>query len=168
MRALELGADDCLRRSASYLELRARLRAVLRRTRRTLATAPRRVGALALDPRRQEVYFAGRRVDLARYEYLLLTHLAADPERVFNHARAAARDLGATTERTTRTLDAHASRLRKKLRDAGAVDYVFNSRGVGYRLVERVPVTTVQAQPGALSANGSGSLIELARARRAA
>jgi DNA-binding response OmpR family regulator len=41
---------------------------------------PRRVGALALDPHRQEVRFSVRPLQLARYEYLLLTHLAADPE----------------------------------------------------------------------------------------
>jgi DNA-binding winged helix-turn-helix (wHTH) protein len=71
-------------------------------------------------------------------------------------------------ERTTRTLDAHACRLRKKLAEAGARGYVVNRRGVGYRLVDRVPPIDDQGQPGAVTPNGSGSLIELDRARRAA
>jgi DNA-binding response OmpR family regulator len=119
LRALEAGADDCVRRAVSYLELRARLRAVLRRTKHTLTATPRRVGQLALDPMRQEVRFAGRPLQLARYEYLLLTYLPAEPERVFTK-RQLLRDIwGYRTEARTRTLDAHACRLRKKEAQAG-------------------------------------------------
>jgi DNA-binding response OmpR family regulator len=126
------------------------------------------VGALALDPHRQEVHFAGTGVDLARYEYLLLTYLASHPERVFTK-RELLRDMwGYRTEAPTRTLDPHACRLRKKLERAGAVGYIVNRRGIGYRLVDRAPTLINQGQAGGERSNGSGSLVELARARRAA
>jgi DNA-binding response OmpR family regulator len=168
LRALEAGAGDCVRRSVSYLEVRARVRAVLRRTTRTLASVPRRVGPLALDPLRQEVRFAGRRLELARYEYLLLTYLASDPKRVFTKRELLREIWGYRTEARTRTLDAHACRLRKKLQQAGALGFVVNRRGVGYRLVDRVPAPSDQEQSPAETANRSGSLIELVGARRAA
>jgi hypothetical protein len=69
---------------------------------------------------------------------------------------------------TTRTLDAHACRLRKKLAEAGAVGWVMNRRGVGYRLVDRAPAVIDQGQRRDPAAHGSGSLVELAGARRAA
>jgi DNA-binding winged helix-turn-helix (wHTH) protein len=148
LRALEAGADDCIRRSVGHLELRACVRAVLRRTRRTLASVRRRVGPLTLDPHRQEVRLAGRRLEPARYEYLLLTYLDCDPERVFTK-RELLRDIwGYRTEARTRTLDAHARRLRKKLTQAGAVGYVVNRRGVGYRLPRPRPGVIDQGQPG--------------------
>jgi DNA-binding response OmpR family regulator len=105
---------------------------------------------------------------MAGYEYLLLIHLAADPERVFTK-RELLRNIWAYPGATrTRTLDAHACRLRKKLERAGAVGYVVNRCGVGYRLVDRVPAVIDQGRPGAADRNGSGSLVDLARARRAA
>jgi DNA-binding response OmpR family regulator len=137
-------------------------------TRRTLLAVPRRVGPLALDPLRQEVRVAGRRLELARYEYLLLCHLAAEPERVFTKRELLREIWGYRNERTTRTLDAHACRLRKKLAQAGAVGYVLNRHGVGYRLVDRITTVIDQNQATLAGANGSGSLIELARGRRAA
>ena len=112
--------------------------------------------------------YGGRRLELTRYEYLLLTHLAIDPERVFTKLELLREIWGYRTERATRTLDAHACRLRKKLARAGAVGYVVNQRGVGYRLVDRVPAVLDQGEAARASANGSGSLIELAGARRAA
>lgn len=87
-------------RDAEFLELRARVQAVLRRTRRSLASTPRRVGALALDPLRHEARVAGRPLQLAHCEYPLLTHLAAEPERVFTK-RELLRDIWG--DRTYRT-----------------------------------------------------------------
>ena len=83
LRAFEAGCDDFVRKPVGYLELRARISAVLRRCDPGRGRRTRRVGALALDYAAREVRYAGRRVELSRTEWALLTHLAGDPRRVF-------------------------------------------------------------------------------------
>jgi DNA-binding response OmpR family regulator len=137
---------------------------VLRRTRHT--RPPLRGGRLALDPLRQEVRFAGRPLELTRYEYLLLT--GRRPRARVHEARGAARDLTLLHRACPQDARRSRCRLRKKLEHAGAVGYVVNRRGVGYRLVDRVRAVIDQGGTPELTANGSGSLAELARTRGAA
>jgi DNA-binding response OmpR family regulator len=139
LRCFEAGCDDFQRKPVSYLELRARVRAIVRRTSPATGKRPRRVGALAIDPGALEAQYAGTRLGLSRLEFALLCQLASDPLRVFTK-RELLRDVwGYRAEAATRTLDAHACRLRRKLERAGAVGHVVNRRGVGYRLVDRGP-----------------------------
>jgi DNA-binding response OmpR family regulator len=78
----------------------------------------------------------GRPVTLAQKEYELLVRLATDPERVFTKSELLKDVWGYRAAARTRTLDSHASRLRRKLRDAGAAGtLVENVWGVGYRLL---------------------------------
>jgi DNA-binding response OmpR family regulator len=82
------------------------------------------------------VTVAGTRVDLSLKEYELLLHLASDPERVFTKEELLRDVWGFRARSRTRTLDAHASRLRRKLRAADPpVELVDNRWGVGYRLL---------------------------------
>jgi DNA-binding response OmpR family regulator len=135
LRAFEVGADDYLARSARYLELRARVRAILRRThaggaaRRTV-----RVGALSIDPNARSVRLDGQTVDLRRQEFELLSELASEPERVFAKDELLRTVWGYRASGCSRTLDSHASRLRRKLDVDGGRRWVINVRGVGYRL----------------------------------
>lgn len=133
IRGFDAGCDDYVVKPFSYGELRARVQAVLRR-KRALPTEERiDLGELSIDMRRREVELGGRQIDLTDKEYLLLVSLAADPERVFERDLLLAEIWGYNAGSSTRTLDAHACRLRRKL-SGGRRSYVHNSWGVGYRL----------------------------------
>ncbi|HSZ13462.1 MAG TPA: response regulator transcription factor [Solirubrobacteraceae bacterium] len=136
LRAFEAGADDFLARSATYIELRARLRAVLRRT--AGASADERVievGALRIDTRAHAVTLEGSEVSLRRMEFELLVHLAREPQRVFAKSELLRAVWGYHSGPSTRTLDSHASRLRRKLAPDGSQRWVISVWGVGYRLI---------------------------------
>ncbi len=76
------------------------------------------------------------RVDLAGKEYELLAKLAEDPERVWRKEELLRDVWGFRSLGRTRTLDSHASRLRRKLQAAGEGKFVVNIWGVGYRLLD--------------------------------
>jgi DNA-binding response OmpR family regulator len=135
VRGLDLGADDYVQKPYSYDELRARITAVLRRGHSRHA-GPVRVGEMMIDPSRRKVTVGDREVHLAKKEFTLLRVLASDPTRVFSKDELL-RDVWGfrTPAGKTRTLDSHASRLRRKL-DPEHHKYVVNCWGIGYRLVE--------------------------------
>jgi DNA-binding response OmpR family regulator len=135
LRAFEAGTDDFLARPASYLELRARLRALLLRVERSRGAEHVAVGPLAIDARARAASLHGRPLPLPRLEYELLLHLAREPERVFTKQELLRAVWGYLTPVCTRTLDSHSSRLRRKLRARGGELWVVNVRGVGYRLI---------------------------------
>ncbi len=137
LRAFQHGCDDWVPRPVPYDELLARIRAVLRRTR----PAPPQVieaGPLRVDRATRSVAVGGRRVHLALKEFELLLALAVEPYRVWTRAELLRDVWGYRSQGRTRTLDAHASRLRLKLADGARPDValVVNVWGVGYRLLD--------------------------------
>jgi DNA-binding response OmpR family regulator len=134
VRAFERGCDDFVARPFVYDELLARIRAVLRRTlpsQREVAE----VGPVRIDRATRRVTVNGVDVRLSGKEYELLVALAADPTRVFTKEQLLRDVWGFRSIGRTRTLDSHASRVRRKLAAAGA-DAVLNVWGVGYRLFD--------------------------------
>ena len=148
VRAFERGADDVIAKPLSYRELRCRVAAVLRRTERPRGSGRLRVADLEVDTAGRTVHLAGQRLDLSAKEFALLRVLASDPARVFTKAELLRAIWGQRTVGTTRTLDSHACRLRRKL-GAGGERFVVNVWGVGYRLVD---APSVGAAPLALVA----------------
>jgi DNA-binding response OmpR family regulator len=137
--AFERGCDDFVPRPFHYEELVARIHAVLRRTqpasRKRLAAGP-----LAIDRITRRVTVHGLAVALSAKEYELLVKLAVEPSRVFTKEELLRDVWGYRSLGRTRTLDSHASRLRRKLTLAGAEDCVLNVWGVGYRLLAEYEV----------------------------
>jgi DNA-binding response OmpR family regulator len=134
VRAFARGCDDFIPRPFHYDELVARIRAVLRR----VAPPPGRVlraGAVEIDTATRRVTVAGDRVSLPGKEYELLVKLAGDPERVFTKEELLRDVWGFRSLGRTRTLDSHASRLRRRLAQPGEPPYVQNVWGVGYCLL---------------------------------
>jgi DNA-binding response OmpR family regulator len=137
VRGLERGADDFLAKPFGYLELRARIHALLRRATRAPRAQPIRVATLELDPAAHEVRVEGRAVHLSRKEFALARMLASAPTRTFGREELLREVWGYRSPGRTRTLDTHAHRLRRKL-SAGRVAFVVNVWGVGYRLCDEV------------------------------
>jgi DNA-binding response OmpR family regulator len=103
----------------------------------------KQLGALTIEPSQRRVRVADSDVPISRKEFALLLALASEPDRVFTKAelyKAIWDDEGTTR---TRTLDSHASRLRNRLRAAGADGLIINCWGVGYRFWDRVDLTSL-------------------------
>jgi DNA-binding response OmpR family regulator len=134
VRGFAEGADDYVVKPFLYQEVAARIQSVLRR-RDSRLQGPRRVGEVFIDPSRRQVRIGDRPVKLANKEFSLLCALAADPKRVFTKQELLRDVWGFRSMGRTRTLDSHASRLRRKL-DPENGRFVINVWGVGYRLID--------------------------------
>jgi DNA-binding response OmpR family regulator len=137
VRSFARGADDHVCKPFLYAELLARIRAVLRRAEGRRRQGVLRVGELTLDPLTRAVRLGDQRVELSAKEFALLHALAEEPTRVYGKQELLRDVWGYLSMGKTRTLDAHACRLRKKLRGSSRA-WVVNVRGVGYKLTEAV------------------------------
>jgi len=129
---LDAGADDYIPKPFGMMELVARIRAVLRRTRKPPAVTEYRIGALYVSPERHLVQVDGDAVSLTNKEFMLLTVLLENKDLVMTREALLERVWGLYAEPENRTLDVHIRSLRAKLRKAGR--YIETLRGVGYRI----------------------------------
>ena len=133
---LSVGADDYLVKPFSPRELVARVKAMLRRPRRSHTThAPIITGSLAVDLARRQVSVAGRVVALTVLEFDLLAALARDPGVVLTRQQLLDAVWGIDYFGDDHLLDVHVGRLRRKLGDPASGPPVIETvRGVGFRL----------------------------------
>jgi two-component system phosphate regulon response regulator PhoB len=134
VRGLNTGADDYLAKPFSMTELMARLRAVLRRIRPSLAEDVVRVGDIEIDRAAHRVRRAGREIHLGPTEYKLLDYLIQYPGRVFSRQQLQDAVWGSGVYVEARTVDVHVGRLRKALGIEGARDPIRTVRSAGYAL----------------------------------
>ena len=97
---------------------------------------PLEAGRIWIEHSTRRVNVGGVRVDLAAKEYELLLKLASDPQRVFTKEELLREVWGFRSLGRTRTLDSHASRLRRKLQAVDPGPFVINVWRVGYRLLD--------------------------------
>jgi DNA-binding response OmpR family regulator len=130
---LELGADDYVTKPYSARELRARVKAHLRRGSRPAADVYR-FGDAELDFVRCELRRGGRPVELSALEYRLLAAFAKNAGRVMTRARLLDQVWGQETHVTDRVVDNQVTNLRKKIEpEPDRPRYLIALRGIGYR-----------------------------------
>ena len=135
VRALDRGADDVIGRPFAYEELLARIRALLRRS--SVAQGDVIVaGDLVIDRPTRRVRVRDTAVVLSAKEFELVAKLASEPYRVFTKEELLREVWGYRALGRTRTLESHASRIRKKLCLGPEDRFVVNVWGVGYRMLE--------------------------------
>jgi DNA-binding response OmpR family regulator len=135
---LEIGADDYLPKPFNPRELIARIRAILRRTSRTVATGNSvTVGDVELDPAAREVRMDGTQIDLTSVEFALLETLLRDAGRVVTREQLTETVLGRKLGPFDRVIDVHISNLRKKLNRVHGEERIKAVRGSGYVFVVR-------------------------------
>ena len=133
---LDAGADDYLVKPFDVGELKARIRALLRRTTGADDLRSLSFGELALDADRHGVAVGDEFVELTRTEYQLLELLMLNPRRVLTHSIIYERVWGYDFGPASNALRVYVGYLRRKLQQAGARELIHTVRGVGYSLRE--------------------------------
>ena len=133
---LDAGADDYLVKPFDVEELKARLRALVRRSSESPGDGQLSFGDLKLDPDRHGVRASEQLVELTRTEYQLLELLMLNPRRVLPHSLIYERVWGYDFGPSSNALRVYIGYLRRKLAELNAPDVIHNVRGVGYVLRE--------------------------------
>jgi len=127
---LDAGADDYISKPFGIMELTARVKALLRRSKQT-APAGQNFGPVKIVTESREVYVNEEPVKLTLKEYELLSLLTANSDIVLTREQLLERVWGIGTEPENRTLDVHIRTLRAKLGPAGSC--IQTVRGIGYK-----------------------------------
>ncbi len=130
---LDSGADDYLVKPFALVELRARLRALLRRDSPERASVLK-ILDLTLDPATHRVERAGQEIELTTKEYSLLEYFLRNPNRVITREMAETHIWNYDFDGTSNVVDVYIRRLRRKIDDPFEVKLFDTVRGAGYRI----------------------------------
>ncbi len=134
---LEYGADDYITKPFNILEVKARIKAILRRTNKKdvapAATDAMEINGMKLELDSRRVFVYGKEINLTAKEFDMLELLMSHPNKVYSREDLLAEIWGSTYPGDARTVDVHVRRLREKVEaDPGKPQYIHTKWGVGY------------------------------------
>lgn len=134
---LEYGADDYITKPFNILEVKARIKAIIRRTSKPAAQEEKakvvEVGDLKLDCESRRVFIAGKEINLTAKEFDVLELLVFNPNKVYSRENLLNMVWGYEYPGDVRTVDVHIRRLREKIEtNPSEPKYVHTKWGVGY------------------------------------
>lgn len=133
---LEYGADDYVTKPFNILELKARIKAILRRS-QAVDKSPQKktieVGELKLEMSSRRVFISNREMNLTAKEFDMLELFATHPGKVYSREQLLSTIWGKDYPGDVRTVDVHVRRLREKIEpNPGQPEYIYTKWGVGY------------------------------------
>ena len=132
VKGLDVGADDYVTKPFGVMELISRIKAVLRRSQKSISTDMMVLGDIHLDIQKHEVTASGKEIVLTYKEFELLTYLMKNQGIVLSRDKILEVIWNYDYEGESRTVDVHIGSLRQKLGSSG--NMIETVRGVGYKM----------------------------------
>jgi len=137
VKGLNLGADDYLTKPFSFIELLARIQAILRRGKAVTSPSRLQVANLVLEPDGHRVYREKTKIELTPKEYVLLEFFMRHPGQIITRTMISEKIFDYHFDTSTNVVDVHVSHLRSKIDKDFEPKLLHTVKGVGYVLEDR-------------------------------